>query len=133
MNGRLNTMYSNTENPNKSEKSLYPPDKHGFSEISSGRPNRMGEGNNGPSHCPLPKVVARSKEKSLKSYVKPKNRGKSPKIEIISQESRQVLEKILDILSQPSLSLTYFQRSAHTDTDLKLAKIHAGMYNEHCW
>ena len=29
--------------------------------------------------------------------------------------------------------MTYFQRSAHSDTDLKLAKILAGMYNEHCW
>jgi len=104
MNGRLNTMYSNTENPNKSEKSLYSPYKPDFSEISSGRTNKIGEGKNGPSHCPLPKVVVRSEAKSLKSYVKPKHRGKQPKIEIITKESRQVLEEILDILSQPSLA-----------------------------
>ena len=58
---------------------------------------------------------------------------KSSSVEIITPESRQVIEEILDILSEPSISLTYFQRSAHSDTDLKLAKIVAGMYNEHCW
>jgi len=102
-------MYSNTESPNKSVKSPYSPDKHEFSGISSVRLSKMGEGGNVPSHCPLPKVVVRSEEKSLKSYAnntqepkKPKHRGKPPNIEIITQESRQAIEEILDILSQPS-------------------------------
>jgi len=106
MNGQLNTMYSNTENPNKSLKSIYSPDKHDFSEISSGWTNKMGEGKNGPFHCPLPKVVVRSEEKSLKSHATTKHRGKPPQIEIVSQESRQVLEEIIYILSKPSLFLT---------------------------
>jgi len=71
MDGRVSTMYSNTENPYKSEILPYSPDKNDFSEISSGRTNKMGEGKNGSSHCPLFKVVVRSEEKSLKSYVKP--------------------------------------------------------------
>jgi len=71
MDARLNTMYSNTENPNKSEISHYSPGKHDFSEIYSGRINKMGEGKKGPSHYPLPKVVVRPEEKSLKSYGKP--------------------------------------------------------------
>ncbi len=63
----------------------------------------------------------------------PKHKRKKSIIEIITPESRQVIEEILDILSEPSISVIYFQRSAYTDTDLKLAKILAGMYNEHCW
>ena len=32
------------------------------SGTSSACPTKMGEGGNGPSHCPLPKVVVRSEE-----------------------------------------------------------------------
>jgi len=39
---------------------------HDLSETSSAYPSKMGEGGNGPSNCPLPKVV-RSGEDSLKS------------------------------------------------------------------
>jgi len=35
---------------------------HDQSGITSARPRKMGEGGNGSSHCPLPKVLVRSKE-----------------------------------------------------------------------
>jgi len=35
-------------------------------ETSSACPSKMGEGSDGSSHCPLPKVVVRSEEESLK-------------------------------------------------------------------
>jgi len=37
-----------------------------FSETSFDCPNKMGEGGNGSSHCPLPKVLVRSEKESLK-------------------------------------------------------------------
>jgi len=40
--------------------------KHVLSETSSACPSKMVEGGNGPSHRPLPKVLLRSKEESLK-------------------------------------------------------------------
>ena len=69
-----------TTGPNKSFKNIsnnvtdianplqpnFPQEKLDISEIPSGRTNKMGEGKNGPSHCPLPKVVVRTKAKSLK-------------------------------------------------------------------
>ena len=36
-------------------------------ETSSACPSKMGEGRDGPSHSPLPKVLVRSEEESLKS------------------------------------------------------------------
>jgi len=56
---------SNTNN----NQELYLPNtttKPDLSETSSACPSRMGEGRDGPSHCPLPKVLVRSEEESLK-------------------------------------------------------------------
>jgi len=40
--------------------------KLNLSETSSACPSKMGEGRNGPSHCPLPKVLVQSEVESLK-------------------------------------------------------------------
>jgi len=54
------------------EADVKPPDKAttkpDLGETSSACPSEMGEGGNGPSHCPLPKVVVWSEEESLKLY-----------------------------------------------------------------
>jgi len=54
------TVYA-SEPPNSNTNS-----KDDLSGTSSARPTKMGEGRDGPSHCPLPKLVVRSEEDSLK-------------------------------------------------------------------
>jgi len=41
-----------------------PTTKLDLGETSSACPSKMGEGRDGPSHCPLPKVLVRSEEES---------------------------------------------------------------------
>ena len=114
MDGHLNKIYSNIENPNMSEKSSYSPEKHDFSEISSGRTNKMGEGKNGPSHCPLPKVVVRSEAKSLKLWA---NKHKQQKIPIPHDLKLAYLDLkmiLSDPLSSSSLQLELANQLAET-------------------
>ena len=53
-----------------------------LSETSSACPTKMGEGRDGPSHSPLPKVVVRSEEEALKLNPKQKNLDRKPNIRV---------------------------------------------------
>jgi len=66
-NKSLNKKSNNGMDPAKPQQSIYPPENLEVSGNSSACPTKMGEGENWPSHCPLPKVVVRSEEVPLKS------------------------------------------------------------------
>jgi hypothetical protein len=65
----------------------------------------MGEGRDGPSHCPLPKVLVRSEEESLKSYTKPKLKSphKRPIPPNLQSDYSQTLDTLADYRVNSSL------------------------------
>ena len=56
----------------------------------------MGERKDGPSHCPLPKVLVRSEEETLKLNVSKNNQQTS-----IPQDLQIAYSRIIGILSDP--------------------------------
>ena len=62
-------------------------------ETSCACPSKMGEGRDGPSHCPLPKVLVRSEEESLKLTVNKNNQILCSSV----SESTKTREKICSL------------------------------------
>jgi len=92
------------------QKSIYSPKTIDLSETASDCPNKMGEGGNEPSHCPLPKVVVRSEEESLKSYANNTQKANGPRKQrkmSISQEVYTDYTELKNILSDPLYNSAY--------------------------
>jgi len=73
-----NTANSNLTKTNIETELINTTTKLDFGETSSACPTKMGEGRDGPSHCPLPKVLVRSEEEALKSTINQSNKEYLP-------------------------------------------------------
>ena len=106
------------------EADVIPPDKPNtkldLGETSSACPSKMGEGRDGPSHSPLPKVLVRSEEESLKLLrsqlkedyllrIPKKPKHKSLPYVLSPQELQTVYAELLNTFSDPLTSVPELQ------------------------
>ena len=101
----------------KSLQSISSQENLDLGETSCACPSKMGEGRDGLSHCPLPKVLVRSEEESLKLNVSKNNQQTS-----IPQDLQIAYSRIIDILSNPLTS---------SSLELDLAKQLIETYKKH--
>jgi len=100
-NNNCNSVYEST----KTRQTICSLENLDLGGISCVCPSEMGEGRDGPSHCPLFKVLVRSEEESLKSYAKPKLKSpqKRPMPQNLQSDYSQTLDTLADYRVDSSL------------------------------